>query len=119
MYPEGSVSIIRVSDYSVRTINFAALQGQLSALTAKGMRVYGPGRDFLKDIEPEYVAVSYDSKTAWVTLQENNAIAELDIVAGVFTKIIPLGFNNYGAAGNESDFSWRPSTSPSGWTVSC
>lgn len=105
--PEGSVSIIRVSDYSVRTINFAALQGQLSALTAKGFRVYGPGRDFLKDIEPEYIAVSDDSKTAWVTLQENNAIAELDIVAGVFTKIMPLGFKNYGAAGNESDFSDR------------
>ena len=105
--PEGSVSIIRVSDYSVRTINFAALQGQLSALTAKGFRVYGPGRDFLKDIEPEYIAVSEDSKTAWVTLQENNAIAELDIVAGVFTKIMPLGFKNYGAAGNESDFSDR------------
>jgi len=105
--PEGSVSIIRVSDYSVRTINFAALQGQLSALTAKGFRVYGPGRDFLKDIEPEYIAVSDDSRTAWVTLQENNAIAELDIVAGVFTKIMPLGFKNYGAAGNESDFSDR------------
>ncbi len=103
--PDGSVSIIKVSDYSVRTVNFAALEGQLSALTAKGFRIYGPGRNFLKDIEPEYITVSDDSKTAWVTLQENNAIAELDIVAGTFRKIIPLGFKNYGAAGNEADLS--------------
>ena len=38
-------------------------------------------------MEPEYITVSDDSKTAWVTLQENNAIAELDIIGGVFKKI--------------------------------
>lgn len=107
--PEGTVSIIRVSDYTVRTINFSALQSQLTALTAKGFRIYGPGRDFLKDIEPEYITVSDDSKTAWVTLQENNAIAELDIEAGTFTKIMPLGFKDYGASGNETDLSDRDS----------
>lgn len=105
--PEGSVSIIRVSDYTVRTINFSAFQSQLTALTAKGFRIFGPGRDFLKDIEPEYITVSEDSKTAWVTLQENNAIAEMNIETGTFTKIMPLGFKNYGVAGNETDFSDR------------
>jgi hypothetical protein len=107
--PEGSVSIIRVSDYSVRTINFSGLESQLSALATKGFRIYGPGRNFLRDIEPEYITISEDSKTAWITLQENNGIAELDIVGGVFRKIIPLGFKNYGLAGNEIDASDRDS----------
>lgn len=105
--PEGSVSIINVADYTVRTINFGSLQNQLSTLAAQGFRIYGPGRNFLKDIEPEYITVSDDSKTAWITLQENNAIAELDIVAGNFRKIMPLGFKSYNNAGSEADVSDR------------
>ena len=107
MDPDGSVSIIKVSDYSVRTINFSAFEAQLSTLATKGFRIYGIGKNFTKDIEPEYITISDDSKTAWVTLQENNAIAELDIVAGTIKKIMPLGFRNYGTAGNEIDPSDR------------
>ena len=107
--PEGTVSIIKVADYSVRTINFSALESQLATLAAKGFRIYGPGKSFIKDIEPEYISISDDSKTAWITLQENNAIAELDIVAGSFRKIMPLGFKNYGQSGNEIDPSDRDS----------
>ena len=43
------------------------------------IRVFGPGATVAQDFEPEYIAVDHDSKTAWVTLQENNAIGELDI----------------------------------------
>ncbi len=53
--PEGSVSIIKVSDYSVKTINFSTFESQLAALTAKGFRIFGPGKNFNKDIEPEYI----------------------------------------------------------------
>jgi DNA-binding beta-propeller fold protein YncE len=105
--PEGSVSIIRVSDYTVRTVNFSALESQLATLATKGFRIYGPGKNFTKDIEPEYITISDDSKTAWITLQENNAIAELDIVSASFRKIMPLGFKNHGTAGNEIDPSDR------------
>lgn len=107
--PEGSISIIKVSDYSVRTINFSGFESQLGTLATKGFRIYGLGRNFLKDIEPEYISVSDDSRTAWVTLQENNAIAELNIIAGTINKIMPLGFKNYGVAGNEIDPSDRDS----------
>jgi hypothetical protein len=75
----------------------------LSALAAKGFRIYGPGKNFTKDIEPESITVSEDSKTAWVALQENNAIAELDIIAGKITKIMPLGFKDYSLAGQTID----------------
>ena len=52
--PEGTVSIIKVSDYSITTINFSSFESQLASLTAKGFRIFGPGKNFIKDIEPEY-----------------------------------------------------------------
>ena len=106
--PEGTVSIIDVANnYSVKTINFSTFVSQLADLTSKGFRVFGPNKDFLKDIEPEYITVSDDSKTAWVTLQENNAIAEINISTGTITKISPLGFKDYSVAGNATDISDR------------
>ena len=48
-----------------------------------------------QDLEPEYIAVSHDSKTAWVTLQENNAIGILDIEKSVFTQLVGLGFKDH------------------------
>lgn len=102
--PEGTVSIISVeNNYAVTTINFAGMESQLAALTAKGFRIFGPGKNFLKDIEPEYITISADSKTAWVTLQENNAIAKIDIASKTITNIFPLGFKDYNVTGNEID----------------
>ncbi|MGN0716017.1 MAG: choice-of-anchor I domain-containing protein, partial [Anaerovoracaceae bacterium] len=43
----------------------------------------------------EYIAVS--GNTAYVSLQEANSIAVLDITSGTFTGVYPLGFQNYGA----------------------
>jgi DNA-binding beta-propeller fold protein YncE len=107
--PEGSVSIIKVADYSVTTLNFASFESQLASLAAKGFRIFGPGKNFVKDIEPEYVTVSDDSKTAYVTLQENNAIAEIDLVTATIKKITPLGFKDYSLAANAVDVSDRDS----------
>ena len=107
--PEGSVSIIKVSDYSVTTLNFASFESQLATLAAKGFRIFGPGKNFVKDIEPEYVTVSDDSKTAYVTLQENNAIAEIDIATATIKKITPLGFKDYSLAANAIDVSDKDS----------
>jgi hypothetical protein len=59
------------------------------------------------DLEPEYVAVSHDSKTAWVTLQENNALAVLDIEAARFTSLLPLGFKNHALPEHAMDASDR------------
>jgi hypothetical protein len=49
--------------------------------------------------------LSIDNQTAWVTLQENNAVAELDITAGEITAILPLGFKDHSIIGNELDAS--------------
>jgi DNA-binding beta-propeller fold protein YncE len=116
--PMGSVSIISVSEnYAVTTLNFSAFEGQKAALMAKGFRIFGPGLNFAKDIEPEYVTVSDDSKTAWVTLQENNAIAKISLTTKTITDIFPLGFKDYNAAGNEIDPSDKIGTPLAKWNV--
>lgn len=102
--PAGTISIISVADnYAVTTIDFSLMADQQTALTAKGFRIFGVGKNFIKDIEPEYITVSADSKTAWVTLQENNAIAKVDIANKKITNIFPLGFKDYNVDGNEID----------------
>ncbi len=104
--PTGSVSIISVEDnYSVSNLDFASFAPQQAALMAKGLRIYGPNADFARNIEPEYVTVSDDSKTAWVTLQENNAIAKINLISKSVTAIFPLGFKDYNLEVNAIDVS--------------
>ncbi|HWV70860.1 MAG TPA: hypothetical protein VN040_04060 [Pseudosphingobacterium sp.] len=104
--PNGSISIISVEEnYAVSTLDFVGFANQEEDLKSKGFRIFGPSNDFAKDVEPEYVTVSADSKTAWVTLQENNAIAKINISLKAITDIYPLGFKDYNLAGNEIDVS--------------
>jgi DNA-binding beta-propeller fold protein YncE len=58
-----------------------------------------------QDLEPEYIAVSSDSKTAYVTLQENNALAIVDIASASVTAIKPLGLKDHSLPGNGLDAS--------------
>lgn len=102
--PEGSVSIINVQDnYSVKTLTFGAFAGSFSQLATGGFRIFGLKATFAQDIEPEYVAISGDSKKAFVTLQENNGIAEIDLASGTILKINPLGTKDISLAGNAID----------------
>jgi DNA-binding beta-propeller fold protein YncE len=109
--PVGSVSIIDLSagvaGATVTTAGFEGFNADEAALKASGVRVFGPGATVAQDMEPEYIAVSLDNKTAWVALQEANAVAELDIEAGVINAILPLGFKNHNVIGNELDVSNR------------
>jgi len=111
--PEGSVSIIdmtvgaaNLTQADVRTATF---NDSIPKTNASSIRKYGPGATLAQDLEPEYIAVSHDSKTAWVTLQENNAIAILDIETGLFTQLVGLGFKDHGQARNAFDPSDRDS----------
>jgi DNA-binding beta-propeller fold protein YncE len=108
--PIGSVSIINVENgYTVSNADFSGFASRLGDLSAKGFRVFGPGLNIAKDVEPEYITTSEDGRVAWVTLQENNAIAEIDIRSATVKWIYPLGFKNYSAAGNNVDMSDRDS----------
>jgi len=102
--PVGSVSIISVKDnYQVVHVDFSSFASELETLQQKGLRVFGPNASFAQDMEPEYVTVSLDSKTAWVTLQENNAIAKIDLTTKKATDIFPLGFKDYNLEANAID----------------
>ncbi|HSC80982.1 MAG TPA: choice-of-anchor I family protein, partial [Chitinolyticbacter sp.] len=106
--PEGSISVIDVTDPTqpvARTAGFAAWNGKEAELRAAGVRIYGQGASTAKDVEPEYIAISADGKTAWVTLQENNAFAKLDIATATVSDIVPLGYKDHGVAGNGFDAS--------------
>ncbi|WP_150279379.1 choice-of-anchor I family protein [Halopseudomonas salina] len=106
--PVGSISVITLDDQGlaqVSTAGFTTFDAQADALRAAGVRIYGPGASVSQDLEPEYITVSEDSQTAWIALQENNALAKLDIATATITDILPLGFKNYGAAGNGIDAS--------------
>ena len=116
--PSGTVSIISVSDnYAVTTIDFSSMAGQQADLKSKGFRIYGKDATFVKDIEPEYITISEDSKTAWVTLQENNGIAKINIATKTITNIFPLGFKDYSLAGNEIDPSDLDGYKPAKWNI--
>lgn len=106
--PEGSISVVDVSNPKApvaRTAGFAAFNGQAAALRAQGVRIFGPGASVAQDLEPEYIAVSPDGRTAWAVLQENNALARLDIPSATVTAITALGHKDHGVAGNEIDVS--------------
>jgi hypothetical protein len=71
--------------------------------------MFGKNATFAKDIEPEYVTISSDSKKVFVTLQENNAIAEIDLLAGTILRIVPLGVKDISLAANAWDVSDKDS----------
>lgn len=112
--PVGSVSVIAVSGLSptatsltrtVGTAGFAAYDGQQAVLQAAGVRIYGPGASVSQDLEPEYITVSADSRTAYVVLQENNAVATVDIANASVTAIRSLGTKDHSLAGMGMDVS--------------
>jgi 2',3'-cyclic-nucleotide 2'-phosphodiesterase / 3'-nucleotidase / 5'-nucleotidase len=109
--PDGTISVIDLASglesASVATATFDSFESQRDELVAAGVRI-NPGVDTVaQDIEPEYVTISADSTTAWVSLQENNAIAEVDLAGAEVTQIIPLGRKDHSVPGNGIDPSDR------------
>ncbi len=103
--PEGSVSVITfaggvgaltaTSPLTNVNATFTAFNGQKAALEAQGAKFNGPNATLAQDAEPEYIAISADSTTAYVTLQENNAVAVVNLTTGTVTSILPLGFKDH------------------------
>ncbi|MBN1928726.1 MAG: esterase-like activity of phytase family protein, partial [Chlorobiaceae bacterium] len=106
MDPVGSISIINIDaadpgESVVTTLGFEAWNGQLELLRNKGIRISGDdaadgidGNLVVQDIEPEYVTISGDK--AYVTLQENNAIAVVDLATKEITDIFSAGLKDWG-----------------------
>lgn len=105
--PEGSVSVIDVrrgaERATVRTAGFGAFDAE--TLKAKGVRLNGPHATVAQDLEPEYITVDQSGHTAWVTLQEANAIAIVDVTSATVTDVVALGLKDHSLPGNGLDAS--------------
>jgi hypothetical protein len=110
--PEGSVSIIDISSgitgltqSNVSTLLFTDFNSQESSLITSGVRKLKTSSTLSQDFEPEYITVSSDSKKAWIALQENNAIAELDLSSKTYKSVWALGSKDWSTNGNGFDAS--------------
>ena len=107
--PEGSVSIIDISAgiaaATVRQVRFNDFNagGPRNAELPAAVRIFSPGATVAQDLEPEYISVTPDSRTAFVGLQENNALAVIDIPTGTVSRILALGFKNHSLPGQGLD----------------
>lgn len=110
--PEGTISIIDISggisgltQANVTTLNFNAYDSQLAALTTTGLRKVRTNNTLSQDLEPEYITISSDSQKAWVTLQENNAVAEVNLATKTISSVWGLGKKDMSIPGNGFDAS--------------
>ena len=101
--PTGGVGIIDTATGALQIADFTGFNDDRAALIAAGLRLNGPGSTLAQDVEPEYLAVTSDGSTAYVTLQEANAIAEVDLAAATVTRIMPLGVKDHSAPGQGID----------------
>lgn len=98
--PEGSVSIINLSgqggalEFDVVTVKFPDPENQDIQLLGSGIRTgAGLDGDWQKDAEPEYVAAAGDY--LFVTLQESNTVARIDLTTNQVDAYIGLGWIDY------------------------
>lgn len=94
--PKGSVSVISLTGKTSQQVYFNGFTAE--ELTAKNILIGKVNGEILSpeaDLEPEYIAVSSDDKTAYVSLQEANAVAVLNIAEKKFTGIYSVGFEDY------------------------
>ena len=94
--PEGSVTLVDLSSgplqATVTQIDFKAFnQGQPrhQELTDK-VRISGPSATVAQDLEPEYLTFA-DNGKLYVALQENNALAAIDVATAEVDAILGLG----------------------------
>ncbi len=113
--PEGSISVISVLDSVpaniATTINlntdivfnddnldpedFDTDAKRLAILSNSGVKFAGPtGNTVAKDLEPEYITTSHDSKMAFVSLQENNAIGLINLEDNTI-EVKALGYKDW------------------------
>ncbi|MGO0576019.1 choice-of-anchor I family protein [Ornithinimicrobium panacihumi] len=113
--PEGSISVVALPKHKtdkgrsgqhgpqaitqdkVATADFHAFEG---GNLPEGVRIFGGREDagtgtpefpVSENLEPEYITLSKNGRTAWVSLQEANALAVVDVRSATVTDILPLG----------------------------
>ena len=98
--PKGSVTVVDVESQESTVVDFTAFDSQRDQLAEAGI-VLKKGSTPSVDLEPEYIAVS--GGKAYVTLQENNAIAVLDIESQTFEGVYSAGFEDHSTTAIDLD----------------
>lgn len=109
--PEGEVAVFDINwngkdlDTELTRINFRDFNqgGPRYHQLPKQLIHNGFRATISQDLEPEYIAVSDAGDQAYVALQENNAIAVIDLRSKTIDKIMALGFKDHSQTGNEFD----------------
>ncbi|MEV5029151.1 choice-of-anchor I family protein [Paenibacillus sp. LPE1-1-1.1] len=120
--PEGSVSMVDVSgaissltDANVTTAGFGEVTIPADVRVFEGLPAASAKFPSVtpstpaKHFEPEFITVSSDSKLAYVSLQENNALGLLDLATKQVTEIRSFGYKDHSLPGNGIDASDRDS----------
>lgn len=122
--PPGSVSVIDLrrlgrgrGDDAVRTVGFDRFDtpDQRAKLEAEGVRIFGPNATVAQDLEPEYIAVR--NNKAYVTLQENNALAIINIAGATVERVVGLGLKDHSLAAHALDASDQDGINIRKWPV--
>lgn len=103
--PVGSISILNIANgianlnqADIKTVGFTKLD-----TTAFDPLINIYGNDTMQlpsqDIEPEFIAVDSAGAKAYVSLQENNALAIIDIATATLDTVIGLGYKDFGQVG--------------------
>ena len=107
--PEGSLTLIEIGGYEEDFENAPITQIRFNGLKKadldSSVRVFGPNASIAQDLEPEFIAFSEDSGHAFVTLQENNALAKIDLETKSVVAVYGLGFKDHSKPGNGFDAS--------------
>jgi hypothetical protein len=102
--PEGSVSVVSLYGCGTLKAKHATFNG---VPTIGPVRAFTPGATFAQDMEPEYIAIQRGERKAMVTVQEANAVAQLDVLSGKIDFVRSLGFKDHSLPGNGLDPSDR------------
>jgi len=104
--PDGTISVIAVANGTpadtATTLGFADfnIDGRRFSELPAAVRIGRSGATVAQDMEPEYVSITPDGTKAHVTLQENNAVAVVDLATNRIERIVAMGFKNHGLAAN-------------------
>ncbi|HQT05286.1 MAG: hypothetical protein B7X52_04775 [Thiotrichales bacterium 34-46-19] len=125
--PEGSISVINTADFTKVDIGFTDFnvggtrhsQLDLTKMIIDGYSATNAGNKatVAQSLEPEYITVSDDGTKAFVSLQENNAIAVVNLTNNSIDKIFGLGFKDHSIPGNEMDASQKDGVNIKNWPV--
>lgn len=123
--PKGGITVIDLSHgirrAQARFADFAHFSSR--SLAARGIRIGPDPNDPSKlnpaayDLEPHSITVSPDSRTAFATLEHNNALALVDLGSARVTAVLPFGLKDHARPRNGLDASKKDGLNIAHWPV--